>query len=592
MYTYNKQKRSQRGYTLIELLVALFVFSIAFVALYGLLVSSITLLGQNKAKLGAVSLVEEQIEYVRSLPYSGVGVVLGNPSGPIPATATTTLNGTLYTLRTAVFWVDDPKDGVASTTVSTTTDMVSTDYKQVKVEASWDFRGQTKSFSAVTTIAPKGLETNVPGGIFKITVFDASGAPVPGAIIDIVKSGILNVTRIVPDSGIWHEYGVATGTDYEITVTKPGYTTAKTYSVTPQLADPFPPHHTSIDDQVNPIAFEIDRVSSANVYVYDVPASGSWSDTFPDDTKLAATTFMERQSGDVTLVNTAGVYASSGSAFSTWITPTDISEWTEFSWSDTRPASTTLVYHVYYDNGGVETLVPDSDLPGNAAGIISTSSISLVGLNGLSGVTSYEKIKVGVTATTDDTMIAPAVHNWTVTYVTHTPRASFSFNMHGLKDMGDDSGGLPVYKYDTDVMTDTSGVMATSSLEWDTYTIQKTGYDVMVCDDSSLYIAPDTMANIHVDMTPSAPHAILVRVEDSGGSRIPYARVRLYRPSFDQTKITSGMCAHVFWSGRPEGTVAGGDAYSIDVSIPPYTSTTTVTDVDVSDYSEITVTVP
>lgn len=577
-----------KGFSLVELLVAVFVFSIAFTALYGVLVSSLVVLGQNKAKLGAVSLVQEQLEYVRSLPFNSVGVVLGNPSGAIPVTATTTLNGILYTRRTAVFWMDDPKDGLVSTT-----DTISTDYKQVKVEVSWVFRGDTKSVSAITTISPKGLETNVPGGIFKFTVFDVSGAPVPGATITIFKAGVLNVSRVVPDSGVWHEYGVATGTGYQITVTKPGYSTAKTYATSTTLTSPVPEHLTSIDDGINPISFQIDRVSSAHVYVYDAPASGSWTDTFADGSKLSAVSSMEVQGGDLVLTNTAGVYDTSGSATSTWIAPANVSEWDQFSWDDTQPASTTLAYRVYYDNGGVDTLIPDAELPGNSAGF-SSSPVNLFGLNGPDGQTNYTKLKIGVVATTSDTATTSAVHDWTITYNTHVSRPNFAFNMRGLKDVGTDSGGAPVYKYNQDTATDASGVMATTSLEWDTYTISKVGYDVAgSCLSQPVYIAPDTDADMFVDLTLSVPHAILVHVKDVGGNDVPYARVRLYRavaPAFDQTKIASGRCGDAFWNGRSQGTFALGNPYSIDVSAPPYVSTTTVTDVDVSGYSIVNVT--
>ena len=136
--------------------------------------------------------------------------------------------------------------------------------------------------------------------------------------------------------------------------------------------------------------------------------------------------------------------------------------------------------------------------------------------------------------------------------------------------------------------------MATTSIEWDSYFISRTGYDIAAsCDPQPIYVAPDTTTDMYISMTPSNPNAILVHVVDAGGNDIPYARVRLYRataPAFDQTKMASGMCGQAFWNGRSLGTAAGGNPYTIDVSIPPYVSTTTIANVDVSGYSAVNVT--
>ena len=242
-------KNKSRGFLLIDALIGIFLFVTGFVGLYGVLTSSLSNIAQNKARLGAMALVNEQIEYMRSLPFSSVGVVMGNPSGTVPQVesgSSVLLNGIQYTRRNVVFWVDDPADGVAPA------DTINTDYKQVKVEVSWDFRGQTFSFFSITNIAPKGLETNVPGGVFKFTIFSGSG-PVSGANIHIYKQGVLSVDRITNDDGVWYENGVPPGAGYQITVTKSGYNTAKTYDISAGLPNPNPGHFTSIDDNVNPI---------------------------------------------------------------------------------------------------------------------------------------------------------------------------------------------------------------------------------------------------------------------------------------------------------------------------------------------------
>jgi hypothetical protein len=91
-------------------------------------------------------------------------------------------------------------------------------------------------------------------------------------------------------------------------------------------------------------------------------------------------------------------------------------------------------------------------------------------------------------------------------------------------------------------------------------------------------------------MTTSIPNAILIQVKNSSGADVPGANVRLYRTSsgFNETGTAGLRCGQVFWNGLSKGTVADNNAYTIDVSAPPYINTTTITGVDVSGYSTFT----
>lgn len=584
-----KMYDTMHGASIIEALFGIFIFTVGFYALYGMLNFSIQIIGQNKSRLGAMALVDEQVEYLRSLPFSSVGVLLGNPTGAIPASESISINGISYTRRNAVFWIDDPADGTAALG----TDTISTDYKQVKVEVSWNFRGITRKFYAITNITPKGFETNAPGGIFKFTVFDASGVTVSGASVRIFKSGVIDVTRFTNTLGQWYEYGVPPGTDYEITVTKAGYSTSRTYS-TSEVATPNPGHFTSIDDTVNPMSFSIDKISGDTIYLFSPPTQNTWTDTFADASKLQSMYSTAVSGGDLLLTQTGPDYNSPGYATSTWITPANLFQWKQLSWAYTAPGGTALQYRVYYDvGGGVPAIVPDSELPGNSAGL-TVSPVDLSGLNtGSFGRTNYTGLLLALYAGTGDPAVTPSVHDVTLSYSVHAPRTNFSFNfLNTAKTIGTDASLATVYKYNLNPSTDASGVMATSTLEWGNYAISKAGYDISEsCVAQQQYIAPDTSSSIYVDMTASNPNAILIHAKTALGADIPDASVRLYRasPAFDETKKAGLRCGQAFWNGLASGTVAGGDPYSVQVSSPPYTSTTTYTDiVDVSGYSTFT----
>jgi hypothetical protein len=589
-----KRHIKTRGFSIIEALLGIFLFTTAFYSLYGVLSSSLSTVAQNKARLGAMALVNEQIEYMRSLPFSSVGVVSGNPSGtilPVESGSTVNLNGIQYTRRNVVFWVDDPADGLST---DDPPDTIPTDYKQAKVEVSWNFRGQTYQFFSVTNIAPKGMETDIPGGVFKFTVFNSSG-PVQGANIHIYKPGtplpLYDVNRITNSAGIWYENGVPPGTDYEITVTKPGFSTARTYAVSAGLDTPDPGHFTSIDNEVNPMSFQIDKVSALTLHFFNTPANGEWSDSFLNAAKLSSLSSMETSGGDLVLTNTGGVYDTSGTARSEWISPTDFYKWEELSWNANKPVDTDYLIRLYYNNGGTATLIPDAVLSGNAAGF-SDSPIDLSNLD-----SGYSELKVGISANTSDTAKTPAILDWRVSYLTHSARANFGFNLTGEDTIGT-NGGNPVYKLNQAFSANASGIYSTTTIDSDLYSVTKSGYEFAeICGAPTaslpkIDVAPDSTLDVYMDATTTKAHSILIGVKNSAGSDIPNALVKMYRasPSFSGYKKTGLRCGQVFWNNLSEGTYANGDSYTLDVSAPPYTSTTTILNVDVSGYSYRTVT--
>ncbi len=583
------QKNHQSGLSIIELLVGVAIFTMAFYGLFGILQSSMAVVAKNKARLGAMALAEEQIEYVRSLPFANVGTVNGNPTGMLPQTETVSLNGISYVRRNAIFWVDDPADGTAVLG----NDTISTDYKRIKVEVSWNFRGKISSFSTSSNITPKGKETNVPGGIFNFTVFDYYGHGLQGAKINIFKTGVINADRYTGADGKWFEYGVTPGTGYQITVSKPSYSTSSTYSISSSLPSPDPGHMGSVDDQVNPLSFQIDKLSSKEIWVYDRPADYSFNDTFADSSGLADLTSMTVSSGNLSLHNDGVNYDAIGTARSIDIAPADIYQWTQFSWNDTKPSGTNLLYHVYSKTGGVSNLVPDSVLPGNGAGFF-VSPVDLASLNNAPyGVTTYSNLSIGVSASTQDSLLTPSVQDWVVSYKRHIPKGNFTFRLRGAKTIGKDSSGNFVYKYDKNITTDASGYVKISPLEWDTYDASSGSFDISEsCPPQPNLVTPDTAAKVFIDFYTRTTNSLLVRVVNNTGAEQTNALVRLYRnsPSYNDQKMVGKRCAQIFWPNLTEGRSSLGSGYSIDASIPPFVSTTTVTGVNVSGASKVTIT--
>ena len=75
------KKNRQRGFTFVETLVAVAVSVVVLWSVYSALQSLFNIVQASRAKIDAVDLANEQLEIIRNMPYSEVGIVNGIPSG-------------------------------------------------------------------------------------------------------------------------------------------------------------------------------------------------------------------------------------------------------------------------------------------------------------------------------------------------------------------------------------------------------------------------------------------------------------------------------------------------------------------------------
>ena len=169
----------KKGFSLLEVIVTASIFLAGAVAVSNLLFTTLRLTADEQARTGAFAVIEQQLELARNLPYVEVGVAGGIPSGSLPQSAARVYNNLTYTLTTGVTYIDDPFDGVLG---GNPADLVPTDYKRVRVSASWQNQSQTpQSVTLLSDIAPPGLENNPGGGALAITVLNQTGLPVTQA---------------------------------------------------------------------------------------------------------------------------------------------------------------------------------------------------------------------------------------------------------------------------------------------------------------------------------------------------------------------------------------------------------------------------
>lgn len=258
------KRKNASGQTLIGILVALAIFSILSQAIFTVVGLSFNLISFNRARVTARYLAQQQIEFIRNLPYDDVGTVGGIPSGSIAQEETVTQNELTYTVKTSIIYIDDPFDGVSPT------DTLATDYKRARVEISWQGLAGSRSNPVVflTDIAPKGVETTAGGGTLSIIVFDANGNPLSQANVAISAPSASPAVSVNMQSGsngrVLLPGAPACVSCYQITVTKTGYSTDRTYS-TSKVANPNKPDQTVIEGQLTEVSFAIDKVSTLNI---------------------------------------------------------------------------------------------------------------------------------------------------------------------------------------------------------------------------------------------------------------------------------------------------------------------------------------
>ncbi len=587
--TISHLSRVNGGFGFIDVLIGTALMLLVFLSIFSVFKLSIELIAINKTRIGALSIVQEQIEYVRSLSYLDVGTFGGIPNGSIPQTEIINLNGVDYTKRTLIQYVDDPKDGEGGEDLNG----ITADYKRVKVEVSWSVRGNDKKVSFITNIVPKGMESLDGGGTLIINVFDALGVPIQGANVHIENDSLnpaVSIDVSTNDYGRVVFPGAKSGNNYEIVVSKSGYSSAQTYDVSTENPNPSPGHLSIIESETTVSSFQIDKVSSKTIRTFTPVTSFTWSDLFDGDSRVASSTNITIQSGQAELFdNGVEDYVSSGLLLSDYVTHNQLYEWVNFTWNDTKPTDTDINYQIYYEDLTLQPrLIPDTDLPGNSSGF----TLSPVDLSSID-VNTYPKIAIGATLSTLDASSTPAILDWGIDYFAGPiPFPNVPFNMRGTKVIGEDGEGNSIYKYDNDLQTNSSGVIDLINLEWDEYniTIDNAGFGYNfseVCSPQPRSLSPNTAIRTDLILVPYTTNSLLVDVRDTNGSLLEGAIVRLYRGSYDTTQLSSS-CGQSFFDNLSVGTVELGNPYSINVSLTGYSSVT-FNDVDINGTSEFSI---
>ncbi len=537
----------KKGFSLIEVLVGIFLALIVFLAVFAGYQLILKVVGQNRSRVAATSLASAELEKIRNLSYESIGVVGDYPDGVLEAETVKNLNGEDFTILRRVDFIVDEADGLESPE-----DDCPNDYKKAYIKVSWtgSFDGEVEMS---TDIAPENIiqECAQVGGIFSVSVFDAQGLMVSNPLIEIknIQTGDI-IKTATPTEGT-HLFSLPAET-YRVEVSKTGYNSSRTYSVE-EVTTPERPDLIVIEGRVTERSFPIDKISSLSVDTMSFWSADNFSDSFTTDSHISASSTISVQGGEVRI--SSGL---SGYLISEQIVPAQLTSWEDFSWNDEEIGGTQISYQVLYFDGSVWTLIPEADLPGNSSGF----SISPVDLSALN-VSIYPSLKIKGNLETTDTFVSPVLYDWQLSWRTSEPSpiSNVSFNLRGDKIIGKDSNDDPVYKYSQDHNSGLSAHVDILNLEWDLYTFTvdpATGLDLIETDPSPVSLVPDTA--LSVDLYLEAQNSLMITVQDQDtGEPVFSSSVRLYKTGYDRTQNTNSK-GQAYFIPLEEGT------YNIEIS--------------------------
>lgn len=551
----------EAGVTLLDTLVGTSLMLVVFLGIGAAFRLSVDVITTNKARAGAIALVNERMEYLRSIPYAELGTSGGIPAGSVSQTDYETLNGVPYTRRTVILYEDDPKDGTGGADENG----VTADYKVAKVDVAWESRTGVRHITIASRFSPVGIESAVPGGTLLINVVDAAGAPLSGATVRVVNDTTvpaIDTTTYTNSSGQVTIIGAPAASDYQIFASEAGYSSAQTYSATSENTDPTPANLTVTDSHTTSGTFAIDVLGADTVRTWTPITSGTWSDALDDGSKIASSTDLDISGGLASMVGPAP-YGSYAALESIAIGPSLLADWKTLSWSASSDASTSVRFFIY--DGSGSALIPDAQLPGNSSGF----SVSPIDLSAVS-TSTYPAIRVIALLGSIDPNETPSIDAYSVDFdAGPTPLPDIEFTLRGAKTIGSGPAGT-LFKYEQVLSTNASAVNALSGLEWDTYTLSvdgATGYDIAgSCRPQPNSLSPGASIATDIYLEPHTANSLLVDLRSATTSElVTGAEITLSRSGFSATSTTDA-CGQAFFSGLTAAT------YTVDAQLAGYTS--------------------
>lgn len=264
------------GFTLIEVLVDISIFSIVSLAVISSYVSSFKAIDYSKAKLAAVALANEKMEDLRNMSYIALATEHGAiyPPGSIKDEESVYREGIKLMVITNIAFVDDPYDGNSAGTIEgKPKDLFPYDYKKAEITV-YKVGGRGILTKITSNFASSAAETSTDSGVAGICVVDSASNPVNEATVTISNSSLSPVVNISTTTGEDGCISVPSlppdnKNNYHIVVSKSGYSTDMTYPRTAQNPNSLQPDIDIYAQQNSWKTLSIDKTSTLNIDIAD-----------------------------------------------------------------------------------------------------------------------------------------------------------------------------------------------------------------------------------------------------------------------------------------------------------------------------------
>ncbi|MCK4918967.1 MAG: carboxypeptidase regulatory-like domain-containing protein [Candidatus Pacebacteria bacterium] len=274
-------KFSNKGFSLIEGVISIAIFSIIFLSLISLFSVIFNSVRNNKAESSANMIALEQLEIIRGMSFDNVRTDTGwTPPGELASEKNINRAGYNFTVKIDVGWEDDAFDGLSPA------DTFPFDYKNVRVRVVWKnpITNSESTLAMNTNVVPEGIEglSLGKGGIL-VKVFDASGTVISGATVDIDSvSESYSITGLTDLNGNLWIPDLEPSDDYHIVASKTGYNSDQTYAIndddTSEDYNPIPtkPDALVISEEITEIGLAIDLLGGLNLQTVNYNNPQNW----------------------------------------------------------------------------------------------------------------------------------------------------------------------------------------------------------------------------------------------------------------------------------------------------------------------------
>lgn len=562
---YKRNLKHKRGFTLVELLVAIGLFGAIFVGVIGGIRIALETTYATRAHATATALAQEQIEYMRSLSYEDIGTTAGIPNGVIPQTQERRVNGISFRIENLVRYVDDPADGTGADDDNS----VTTDYKEMKVTVHWSGRNKERAVALQSLVTPPGIETTAGGGTLDVKVYNADLSPLAGAAVRIVNNNVspsIDVSQNTNADGVVRFGGAPAASEYEVFVDRSGYSSAQTHAPSSDLPNPDTQPVTVTEGEVSAVSFQIDRVGTLDLdfSLFVEPLVNE--ETFDAQTSLTASSSVALTSEGAVLATGMDGYSQTGWFITEPLTPEDLDSWETVEVLQEVPETTNAFYQIMYQTAeGDYQPVPNADLSGNEAGF----STDMISLRSLSTV-DYPTLALRVQLETESASSTPKVTASSFAYQTSpVPYTDKNIQVRGNKSIGTDGDGEKVYKYNEVHYTGSSGSLDLNDMEWDTYQVgvPETHAVARSCPSVPFNLLSGASAQLDIELVEHNGNLLRAVIYNEEGSPQPGAVVSLLDVNgVTVAEKTAGACGQVYFNDSS----LGGEGYQLRVNAPAY----------------------